>query len=181
MGHKSPRFKKVPHLGLTGSLASGKSTTLKFFKKQGWKILSADEIVAEIYKEKGFTKEKLRKDFEGSPAKLKKFEKWIHPQVGNRIKVWMKKQKAPMIVEVPLLFEAKFDRYFDKTVFVYAPKKDREKRVMKRGMSRKLFLFLDAKQMSPADKAVRSDFILHNFSKKSLELQVKQLSKFLTH
>ena len=180
MGHKSPRFKKIPRLGLTGSLASGKSTTLKFFKKEGWKVLSADEVVAEIYKNKGLTKEKLRKEFENSPAKLKKFEKWIHPQVGKQIKTWMKKQKAPVIVEVPLLFEARFDRYFDKTIFVYAPTKDREKRVMKRGMSRKLFLYLDAKQMSPAEKASRADFILHNFSKKELKSQVKNLSRFLT-
>jgi dephospho-CoA kinase len=175
MGHR----RRSLRIGLTGSLASGKSTTLKFFKKQGWKVLSADEVVEEIYKENHLTKEMLRKECGKSPAKLKKLEKWIHPLVEKRIKGWMKKQKSPAIVEVPLLFEASFDKFFQKNIFVYAARADREKRVIKRGMSRKLFRILDSKQFPAIEKISRADFILHNLSKKSLKAQVKSLSKFL--
>ena len=66
-------------VGLTGSLASGKTTVLKFFQKQGWAVISADVAVSEIYKEKGLTKKKLREEYNTS-RKLRKLERWVHPE-----------------------------------------------------------------------------------------------------
>ncbi len=178
LGHRSR--KKTPlWVGLTGSLASGKSTSLKAFRKLGWTISSADEIVARIYQKEGLTKEEILKRFGQSSAGLKKLERWIHPLVKDEIFKVLKASKKPCVVEVPLLFEAKFDQYFDCNIFIFAPLKDRLKRVRKRGMDLKLFRFLESKQFSPAVKANLSHFILLNSSKAQLKKQVKVLSRIL--
>ncbi|MDB5039089.1 MAG: Dephospho-CoA kinase [Bacteriovoracaceae bacterium] len=166
-------------VGLTGSLASGKSTTLKYFKKHGWSTASADEMVAKIYRKKGIRKEDLIARFGRSPAGLKRLEKWIHPLVREKTLKFIKKSKGPVIVEVPLLFESKFDRYFDFSIFIFAPLKDRIKRVTKRGMDLQLFKFLDHQQLPPREKIRRADFIIRNRSKKDLKKEVKHLSRIL--
>lgn len=166
-------------LGLTGSLASGKSTTLKIFHKLGFKICSADDIVAEIYNEKKLTKDALIKKY-NTPAKLKTLEAWVHPLVRKRIEAWVLRQRRPMIVEIPLLFETHYEKYFDRVIFVYAPKADRLQRVINRGMSPKLFRMLDKKQWSPKKKAAHSDFVLKNTTKKSLKNQIRKLVRQLS-
>src|SRR5260370_1293916 len=91
----------------------------------------------------------------------------------------MKGSKKPVVVEVPLLFEAKFERDFDVTLFMFAPSKDRLTRVKKRGMNPRLFKFLDRRQLSAAEKSERADFILHNTTKAFLKKQVKWLARVL--
>lgn len=179
VGNQSRSFRHPIRVGLTGSLASGKSTSLKAFKKLGWKVLSADELVAEIYKEKGITKAEVLKKFGQSKAGLKKLEKWIHPLVAKKILSSLKKSRKPAVVEVPLLFEAKFEKYFDLCVFVFAPYEDRVKRAFKRGMDLKLFDFLDRQQFAPEKKARLSDFVVFNDSKKSLKTQIRFLSEII--
>ena len=176
---KKMRSRRPIRVGLTGSLASGKSTVLKAFKKYGFKVLSADEMVAQIYEQKKITKEDVLKKFGKTPAGLKKLERWIHPLVRKQTLATMKKSKKPMVVEVPLLFEARFEKDFDVVVFVHAPFKDRLRRVLKRGMTEKLFRFLDSRQWSPFKKAQKSDYILQNSTKPFLKKQVKHLSKVL--
>ncbi len=173
------RHGKPIRVGLTGSLASGKSTVLKVFKKEGWSVLSADAVVAEIYQEKKITKDWILKKFGSSEAGMKRLEKWIHPLVKRKVLAFHKKAKRNSVVEVPLLFEAKFERCFDLTIAVFAPRSDRLRRVQRRGMSKKLFEFLDQRQIPAFEKNQRSDFVLVNLEKKQLKKQVKALSEFL--
>ncbi len=172
-------FKK-PLIGLTGSLASGKSTTLKVFRKQGFRVLSADDVVAEIYSEQGLTKEEILKRFGSSQAGIKKLEKWIHPLVKAKILKFIRlNKKLPIIIEVPLLYEAKFERLFALTVFVFAPQADRLARAQRRGMSNKVFKLLDSRQMKASEKAFKSDFVLQNYDKPLLKRQAKALAKLI--
>lgn len=165
-------------IGLTGSLASGKSTALKEFRKLGFKALSADDIVAKIYREKKISKAQIQKKY-NTKAKLKKLEKWIHPLVGKRIQAFMAKQRRPCVVEVPLLFEAGFEKYFDRSVFIFAPRADRLKRVLKRGMDLKLFRLLDSKQWSAKRKENKADYVIRNTTKPELKKQIRRLIKKL--
>jgi dephospho-CoA kinase len=173
MSHLKAKSMRPIRLGLTGSLASGKSTALKAFRKLGFKTLSADDVVAEIYKKHGLTKKALIKKYT-TKAKLKKLEAWIHPRVEKHMLRWMRKQKGPVVVEVPLLFEAGFDQFFDKIIFIYAPRAVRLRRAVNRGMSPQLFRMLDKKQWSANKKEARADIILRNTSKKALKAQVKK-------
>lgn len=194
MSHRrrAANISRAPRIGLTGSLASGKSTVLKAFQKAGWKVFSADQAVHDIYKEKDVEIERLRKACAKSPRAITQLEKKIHPLVRKRIHEFLKKNRAkPCIVEIPLLFEAnekarksgaaRAAYRFDSTIFVYAPQKDRLARAKRRGMKPKLFKSLDSRQLSPVTKAELADFVIHNrFGKKELKSQAKLLSRLLS-
>ena len=165
-------------VGISGSLASGKSTVLKVFHKAGFQAISADDLVHEIYDEKGLTREKILKRFPATAAGFKKLEAWIHPLVMKKIRSALARGPVhqPIAVEIPLLFELGLQNEFDCTVFVFSPKAHRRHRAWKRGMSLKLFNFLDAKQWKPQKKTRLADFVLQNSGdKKKLKAAAKQL------
>ncbi len=114
--------------------------------------------------------------FGRSNAGIRRLEKWIHPKVKVEIRKRLKKSQRPAIVEVPLLFEAKFEKLFDLNIFIFAPRAARMKRALKRGMSKKLFELLDSRQLSARAKAARSDVILHNRVKATLKKQAGLLA-----
>ena len=91
----------------------------------------------------------------------------------------LKKQKSPIAIEIPLLFEARMDQFFDQTVFIFTPKTQRLVRAKKRGMKRKLFDFLDKRQWSSLKKAKMANYILHNQHKYLLRSQAKHLARCL--
>lgn len=164
---------------ITGGLASGKSTSLKAFQKQGWLVLSSDQIVSDLYERKGLTKAQVLKKFGTTKAGLKKLEAWIHPLVKREIQRVMKATSMPTMVEVPLLFESGFEKLFDFSVYVHSADRDRKARALRRGMTPSVFKALNARQWPARDKAQAADFILVNTTKADLKKQVKALSNFL--
>lgn len=119
------------NIALTGKIASGKSTLLDLFKKEGFNVLSSDEVVKELYKREDVTnhiesllkisfnskevdKDILRKYLIDNPKDKKKLEKYVHSLVKEEILSFLSKSKSKIrIVEVPLLFESKLDVLFD--------------------------------------------------------------------
>lgn len=166
-------------LGLTGSVASGKSTALEFLKEKSWAVLSADEIVHEIYQEKGLDLEELRRRALQSKAALKKLEKLVHPRVKDRVHQILSVRSQPTVVEIPLLFEAGMGSEFDFNIFIYCPRKERKKRALSRGMSAQLFDFLEAQQWNSERKASAADLSCSNFSRNSLKQQLDKFHQFL--
>lgn len=167
-------------VGLTGSLASGKSTCLKVFKKQGYATASADELVHQIYEEAGESLQFLRQEALKDPRLVSTLERRVHPLVRKKIKDFFKENSLkPVAVEIPLLFEGGLEKWFDCSVFIFAPKADRKKRAIKRGMKAALFEKLDSRQLRPSVKAEKADFILQNLDKEVLKKQAKHLAKFL--
>ena len=165
---------------ISGGLASGKTTALKVFKQSGWKIFSADEAVHRIYKKHSLQVEELRRAAKKSPAAVKALERFVHPLVGAEIKAFLKKNRAKScVVEIPLLFEVKWERWFDQTVFVFCPRELRRRRAQARGMKRALFDRLDRRQFSATQKAERADFVLQNWNdRKSLRAQARLLARW---
>ena len=121
-------------LGITGKIASGKSTVLKILKEKGFKIFSSDEEVARLYTlesvkkglinifgegvlndnltiSKPFIKNAIFNDLELK----KKLEDYIHPLVKQSIKSFISKNKTEklIVIEVPLMFEQKIHTLFD--------------------------------------------------------------------
>ncbi len=168
-------------LGITGSLASGKSTVLEEFSRSGWRVLSADEVVHRLYASHNLKLDRLREEARQSEAAIRRLEKFIHPLVRKEIRKFMAKNAGrKAAVEIPLLFEAGWDRSFDSCVFIFCPKHIRMKRAMKRGMKKKLFERLDSRQLSAFEKTKRADFVLQNRKdKKHLRAQARALIAFL--
>ena len=120
------------NVAITGKIASGKSTILEAFKKHGFDVLSCDEVVKELYKREDVSqyiekllgisfngaptvdKAILRKHLIDNPKDKKQLEKYVHGLVRKEVEDFLLNSNSIIrVVEVPLLFESKFDMMFD--------------------------------------------------------------------
>ena len=126
-------------IGITGSLASGKTTASKILKHKRGPLFSADKAVKELYKNNNFRKllskkfnikndssikKKLKKIILTDKKNIVKLEKIIHPQVRLKMRKFTKKHKNKKILfyEIPLLIESKLMKYFNLIIFIKANK-----------------------------------------------------------
>ena len=124
-------------IGITGSIASGKSTVAHLMAGKKYPLFSADNIVSNLYKKKNFNKILVKKFKLSSKEKIKnqiklilkdnkdnlyKLESIIHPFVRKEMIKFIKKKSKLLFLEIPLLIESKLNMYFDKLVFVEAKK-----------------------------------------------------------
>ncbi len=191
-------------IGLTGSIATGKSTVAKMFKEFGFYIIDADEIAHSVYKKgerayfdiiKAFGKEMLDKSQEidrkklgnlvlNDKKKLSILESIVHPAVENKrleILEQIKKRDpdACIIHDIPLLFEKKLQPLFNCVVVVYVPLKIQVKRLMNReNITEKEALKKISLQLSIEEKKRLADIVIDN-SKTVIETrkQVKNIAK----
>jgi len=178
-------------IALTGSIGSGKTTVLKFVRSFRIATVDSDAIVRKLYREKR-VQEKLRQVFGtanrkkiasivfSSPSKRRKLEKILHPLVWRRVKSrlssFRKQGKLIAFVDVPLLFEANWQKRFDFVVFVKASKEKCIKRLQKKGFGKREALVRWQAQLSPRKKIKSSDYIIDNgHSLAKTRKQVKQL------
>lgn len=147
-------------IGLTGGIATGKSTVTKFLIEKGYKVIDADKIARKVveincpaYKEivEEFGVEILNKDLTidrmklgsivfNSEEKRKKLNSIIHPRVfqeiSNLILNYCKNEKI-VFLDVPLLIEEldSFKKYnidIDEIWLVYSDKDKQIERLMQR-------------------------------------------------
>jgi dephospho-CoA kinase len=181
-------------IGITGSLASGKSTVAQILSKK-YPLFSADTAVKDLYKEKKFIfkikkifniknkniKNEIKKIIQTDKSKLKKLELLIHPLVRKKMKAFTKRNKKNKILfyEIPLLVESNLMKNFDSIWFVWAKKKNRLKRYIKKRKGLKsIFFILNKRQMSEKNKIKHSDKIIYNNgSLKKLKKNVNFLIK----
>lgn len=161
-------------VGLSGGMNSGKSTALAFFQKCGAFTLSCDDLVreisarAEVQKkiehlfgsaEKKFLAGKI---FSSAP-KRRRLEALLYPLLLAEIQKRLRHDAgAVRVVEVPLLFEKKWDSFFDFTLCVYARQSGIVKRLAARGISKTDFLKRCAAQFPAQQKAALADICLTN-------------------
>ncbi len=157
-------------VGLTGSFGSGKTTVSKIFQKLGAKkVMSADQIVRDKFWPSKARRKQIAREVFTNPRKRRALEAVIHPFVRRRMTSEIKKVKNGIIVlEVPLLFEAKFDRLCDVTVTVVAGKSNLAKRLVRSGFSRQEVNARLQAQLSEQEKMRKSDFIISNKGSKKL-------------
>ena len=181
-------------IGITGSLASGKSTVAKLISQNKHPIFNADNAVKTLYKKRIFTK-KIQKQFHIKNNRnlknkiknlikkdkkiLKKLEMILHPLVRKEMAAFIKRKKNNKITifEIPLLIESKLTRYFDFVVFVGAKKNIRLRRYVAKGGNKKIFTILEKRQKKPSKKIKISDYVIYN--NKSIKSLKKNIKKFL--
>jgi dephospho-CoA kinase len=173
-------------VGLTGGVATGKSTVARMFKACGAVVIDADDLAREVVQPgkpawreivHAFGKRVLNPDrtvnrhalgaivFSHS-VKRRRLERIIHPRVAREQKrltreAARKNPKAVVIYDVPLLFEAGIDKRVDKTIVVTADQKTQIARLKKRnGLSRNEALRRIKSQMPLNQKRRRADYVL---------------------
>ena len=180
-------------IGITGSIASGKTTVSNLMAGKKYPLFSADKIVFNLYKKKNFVKilnkkfklnqkknikEQIKLVLKKNKKNLHKLETIIHPLVRKEMKIFLKKKDKFLFLEIPLLIESKLKKYFDKVIFVDAKKKIRFKRYLKRDGKLKTFNLLDNRQLSSTFKKRMCDYTINNnFSLAILKKTVKNFMK----
>jgi len=174
-------------IGITGSIASGKSTVAKMLSKRKYPIFDADYEVRKIYKKNFFkdkvyktlgvkSKKEIKKIVSQHPKKLRKIEKILHPFVKKELRAFTKRNRGKkfLIFEIPLLVETKLMKNFHKIIFVNSKRNIRIKRFKRKGKNMKLFNVLDKRQLKPVKKIKFSDYVVNNNnSLKKLKKRVK--------
>lgn len=171
-------------IGLTGGIASGKSTVSGIFKELGLKIVDADKVAKEISEttesikkiieifgndivdEKGsIVREKLREKAFENRELLQELNKIIHPKVIDYFfkKKEENKKNEIIIFDIPLLYEAKMEYLCDKIIVVGVSVEKQIERVMERdGSSEEIAKKIIANQMSLEEKLKRADIVIMN-------------------
>lgn len=193
-------------IGLTGGIASGKSTVATELRKQNVPVFDADEVsrnaVAKGSKglalvAEAFGAEYLTADGEMDRAKisqlvfsdkeaLKTLEGILHKIVWDEAEAFLRearKQKAKLaVLDVPLLIETKWHERVDLVWLVAVSKEQQIKRAMIRsGMTEEEVKARIAAQMSLEDKKKFADVVLDNSGslEETLEQVHKELAKLL--
>ena len=183
-------------VGILGSVGSGKTFIANIFKELSFNIFSADNEVANIYKNnkivnkkiakffklklyKGkINKQDLRDSLKKNPKKFKFLNKTIHPIVRKRLAIFLSrfKKNKLVVLDIPLLVENKMLNFVDILVLVKTRSNSFLSRIKKRKNFDKQFLsILKKQQASEKIKESYADFIIYNNSKNKVKLQVKNI------
>ena len=170
-------------IGLTGEIASGKSSATKLFKELGAHTISADEVVNKLYENSeeiavkltdltqisfklSIDKALLRNYLIEHPKDVKKVNAIVHPLVINEIKkeiFWI--DKGMIVVEVPLLFEAKMEKMFDFIVGVTISEEEQFERLKNRDHDKARYLKAIYNSNNVFNKNMsKLDFVIDNSS-----------------
>jgi len=177
-------------IGITGSLASGKTTASKILSYGRGPLFSADKEVKKLFKDKNFKKQlsrkfnikndnfikkNIKKIILGNKKNIKKLEEIIHPQVRINMKKFTSKNKNRKLLfyEIPLLIESKLMKYFNIIIFVKAKRSLRLKRFKSKSGNKKLFDLFNKKQLNDNKKIKFCDFVVVN--EKDLKILKKNL------
>ena len=186
-------------VGLTGGIASGKSTVAEILKRQGAAIINADVLAREVVEpghqawteivntfgiavlqpDRTLDRQKLRAIIFDDAAARKKIESIIHPQVRSlaeqRIREHAAAGYAVIVYEVPLLFEGNLQEWLRPVILVACDVDTQRNRLQSRDnlSAAQAQKHIDA-QMSLEAKRRLADYVIeNNGSLEDLERQVQ--------
>lgn len=187
-------------IGLTGGIATGKSTVCKILKKLDIKVIDSDKIAHQVLNfdnvkkeikeqfgetiidnEGNINKKKLGKAVFDDDKLRKQLETITHPKIieliDKKINKYQKDKEEIIVLDVPLLFETSLDKKVDETWVVYANKETQIKRLKKRdNFNRKDAIKRINAQMPLEDKVKKADVVIKNEDTiKELENKVHKL------
>ena len=189
------------NIGITGSIACGKSTVSDYLIAKGYTIIDADKLghVAlnsddvkrklaekfgdEILENNEISREKLGKLVFGNDDNLKILNSIIHPKIKELILKLQEEHKDENLVflDIALLYEANFVDLVEKVVVVYTDEKVQLERLMTRNfLSMEEALMRIESQMKAKEKASLGDYVINNsYSKEDTFRQIDKIIKKL--
>jgi dephospho-CoA kinase len=167
-------------IGLTGSIGMGKSTVAAMLRRLGVPVFDAD---AEVHRlqgpggallpaieaafpgmtgPQGVDRIALGRAVFGDTAALRRLQRIVHPAVRAARATFLQRHRSyRLVVDVPLLFEGRGERFVDATLVVSAPAWMQRRRVLARpGMTPLKFAQILARQVPDREKRRRADFVV---------------------
>ena len=187
------------HLGLTGSIGMGKSTTAKMFAKEGCAVWDADAAVHRLYAKGGaavapmqaafptaieadaVSRAALKEIIAADPTALPRIEAIVHPLVAQDRAAFLASATSDIaVLDIPLLFETGGDAAMDAVVCVTIPDAVQRDRVLARGtMTKAQFEAIRAKQMPAKEKCARSDYVIVTDTPDHARAQVRDVIRHI--
>lgn len=189
-------------IGLTGSIATGKSTVSRMLKKRGYPIVDADEIarlvvepgsavlkeIAAVFGEDvicadgTLDREKLGARIFTNEEDRGKLNAIMHPAVRSEMirqkQQWLDEGAKTVVMDIPLLFESKLQSYVDKIIVISAkPAIQRARLITRNNLSEIEADARIASQIPVSEKEKKADAVIHNDG--SLQETEKQLDSIL--
>lgn len=190
-------------IGLTGSIATGKSTVAQMFEQLDIPVIDADKVAREVVEpneaalkeiESVFGADLILEDGQLDRKKLgsivfqddqkrKQLNNIMHPAIRKRMnekqEELIRRGVACLVQDIPLLFENKLQSHVDKVLVVYIDEEEQLKRLMKRDQSSEEEAINRMKaQLSIEEKKRLADAYIDNRGSK--EASFAQLKKILT-
>tara|TARA_B100000575_G_C22920483_1_gene533994 strand:- start:174 stop:791 length:618 start_codon:yes stop_codon:yes gene_type:complete len=178
-------------IGLTGSIATGKSTIIGWIKELGIVTHDADcavhellgphgravqDILAEFGPNfgtiaNGINRQLLGNEVFSAPQKRLRLESILHPMVREHRDAFIAEQRkanvGAIVLDVPLLFETGGETMCDYVIVVHASNRTIAKRALaRRGMTKDKLTSILASQMPSHQKIARADLILDSDKQK---------------
>lgn len=184
-------------IGLTGGIASGKSTVSKYLVEKGFKVYDADKIAKDISEKKSVQEEiiltfgnkildkngnidrkKLKEIVFENKEKLKRLNAIIHPKVINFYKELKEKKTDKVIIfDVPLLFESGIDKFCNRILVIISDYEVQLNRIIERDkINRELAEKIIKSQLSNEERIKKADVVIENNS--NLEDLFKKVERF---
>jgi dephospho-CoA kinase len=189
-------------IGITGGIASGKSTIARMIARRGIAHIDADALVHKLMKQpdivaalhKSFPKavqhgvvdrKALGEDVGKNKATLAALEDILHPAVHKAeiaaLKQSLRQHRKAILLDIPLLFESGAEMLCDIVLAASAPLAIRKQRVLLRaGMSEEKFNRLVARQLDEDARNALADVVIPTtlgkaFTRRQVELLLRQL------
>ena len=185
-------------VGITGSIGSGKTLASNFFKELGYKVLDADQINQRLLKTEAVIRKINRSLFNQDSnsldktlikdiifkdeTKKKTLENILHPIIYQMMEEELKSLEKEEIVfiDVPLLFEAGFDKLTDYNIVIFTSEEQQVNRITIKDKIDKNTAILRIKgQWDIKEKMGKSDYVINN--DESVEDTYQQLSDWLSN
>ncbi|HSO57054.1 MAG TPA: dephospho-CoA kinase [Paenisporosarcina sp.] len=190
-------------IGLTGSIASGKSTISAMLKEKGYPIIDAD-VVARIVVEPGTSNlQEIKRQFGASvinedgtlnrdalgklifndPAKRKQLNDLMHPAIRSEMlrqrDELLKNGQKILIMDIPLLFESRLQHFVDKILVVSVTEETQLERLMNRNsLSKEEATSRIHSQLPVSEKEKGADAVIYNNG--TIAQSQQQLERILT-
>lgn len=194
-------------IGLTGGIATGKSTVSRMLQQRGAAIVDADQVAREVVEphtpgwrrvRERFGEQILRPD--GSldrralrevvfrePRARRDLNDILHPLIRRRMlekaeRLERERSGGIIVFDIPLLYESKLTHWVQKVVVVYVPEFVQIRRLMNReGIGEEEALRMIRAQIPIEEKKRMADFLIDNSgSREETERQVDHLWRCLT-
>lgn len=193
---KTVKNNKSYVIGLTGGIATGKTTTINYIKQKNIKVIDSDLIVKELWQNnlelnqkaielfnlkslEMVDKKELKQLVFNDQDKLKLLNNLVHPYVLREIErlVNLYRDEKYIIIDMPLLFEIKYEKV-DFKVLLYTTENQQITRLIKRdNISIEQAQLIISKQMKSNLKLLMADYVIYNNG--SIEELYKNIDIFL--
>jgi dephospho-CoA kinase len=138
-------------IGITGNIASGKSTATTYLKAKGFTVIDSDAIVHTLWKDPLIIQalsslfeldlndltiqQQFKQDVFNNEKIRKSLEAYLHPKVYDIIEHQIQASTNHVIIDIPLLFETQYENRLDAVILITVPKDIQKHRLLKRGLT----------------------------------------------